>query len=62
MTLIRFALLAMGIAILTLTYLVYQNLIFLNELAQDQLMIMELIIEWFKQNGLEIPKDKSVET
>ena len=62
MTLIRFALFAMGIAILTLTYLVYQNLIFLNELAQDQLMIMELIIEWFKQNGLEIPKDKSVET
>ena len=62
MTLIRFALLAMGIAILTLTYLVYQNLIFLNELAQDQLMIMELIIEWFEQNGLEIPKDKAIET
>ena len=62
MTLIRFALFAMGIAILTLTYLVYQNLMWLNEIAQDQLMIMELIIEWFEQNGLEIPKDKSVET
>jgi hypothetical protein len=61
-TLVRFALVAIAIAILTLTYLVYQNLIFLNELAQDQLMIMELIIEWFEQNGLEIPKDKSVET
>jgi len=62
MTLIRFALLAMGIAILTLTYLVYQNLIFLNELAEDQLMIMELIIEWFEQNGLKVPKDNSIET
>ena len=62
MTLIRFALFAIGIAILTLTYLVYQNLIFLNELAEDQLMIMELIIEWFEMNGLEIPKDKSIET
>ncbi len=62
MTLIRFALVAIAIAILSLTYLVYQNLIFLNELAQDQLMIMELIIEWFEQNGLEVPKDQAVET
>ena len=62
MTLIRFALFACGVSILALTYLVYQNLIFLNELAQDQLMIMELIIEWFEQNGLEIPKDKAIET
>ena len=62
MTLIRFALVAMGIAILSLTYLVYQNLIFLNELATDQLMIMELIIEWFELNGLEIPKEQAIET
>tara|TARA_E500000178_G_scaffold337555_1_gene376865 strand:- start:2624 stop:2812 length:189 start_codon:yes stop_codon:yes gene_type:complete len=60
-TLIRFALVAIAIAILSLTYLVYQNLMFLNELAEDQLMIMELIIEWFELNGLEIPKDKAIE-
>ena len=52
---------AIAIAILSLTYLVYQNLMFLNELAEDQLMIMELIIEWFELNGLEIPKDKAIE-
>ncbi len=62
MTLIRFALVAIAVAILALTYLVYQNLMFLNELAQDQLMIMELIIEWFEQNGLKVPKDQAVET
>ena len=62
MNLIRFALLAIAISILALTYLVYQNLIFLNELAEDQLMIMELIIEWFEQNGLKVPKDNSIET
>ena len=62
MTLIRFALVAIAIAILSLTYLVYQNLMFLNELAEDQLMIMELIIEWFELNDLEIPKDKAIET
>ena len=61
MTLIRFALVAIAISILSLTYLVYQNLIFLNELAQDQLMIMELIIEWFELNCLEITKDKAIE-
>jgi len=62
MILVRIAIFACGVSILALTYLVYQNLIFLNELAQDQLMIMELIIEWFEQNGLEIPKDKAIET
>tara|TARA_E500000318_G_scaffold107136_1_gene116024 strand:- start:3722 stop:3910 length:189 start_codon:yes stop_codon:yes gene_type:complete len=61
-TLVRFALVAMAIAILSLTYLVYQNLIFLNELAEDQLMIMELIIEWFEMNGLQVPKDQAIET
>lgn len=62
MILVRIAIFACGVSILVLTYLVYQNLMWLNEIAQDQLMIMELIIEWFEQNGLEIPKDKSVET
>jgi len=62
MTLVRFALVAMGIAILSLTYLVYQNLMFLNELATDQLMIMDLIIEWFELNGLDIPKEQAIET
>jgi len=62
MILVRIAIFAYGVSILALTYLVYQNLLWLNEIAQDQLMIMELIIEWFEQNGLEIPKDKSVET
>ena len=62
MTLIRIALLACGVSILSLTYLVYQNLMFLNELAQDQLMIMELIIEWFEQNGLSVPKNNPIET
>ena len=52
----------MGIAILSLTYLVYQNLMFLNELATDQLMIMDLIIEWFELNGLDIPKEQAIET
>jgi len=61
-TLVRFALVAIAIAILSLTYLVYQNLIFLNELAQDQLMIMELIIEWFELNGLSVPKSNPIET
>ena len=62
MTLIRFALVAIAVAILSLTYLVYQNLMFLNELAEDQLMIMELIIEWFELNGLQVPKATAVET
>ncbi len=62
MTLIRFALVAIAVAILSLKYLVYQNLMFLNELAEDQLMIMELIIEWFELNGLQVPKDQAVET
>ena len=62
MTLVRFTLVAMGIAILSLTYLVYQNLMFLNELATDQLMIMDLIIEWFELNGLDIPKEQAIET
>jgi len=55
-------LVAIAVAILSLTYLVYQNLMFLNELAEDQLMIMELIIEWFELNGLQVPKDQAVET
>ena len=62
MNLIRFAIFACCIAILGLTYLLYQQQLFLSELAEDQVMILELIIEWLESNGYSIPDDKPIET
>ena len=61
MNLLRLAIFVCGIAIIILSYIVYQQQLAINELYWEWMSIMEHLIEWLEEKGIQIPVTEQTE-
>jgi len=54
--LLKIAIFVCGLAIIVLSYVIYQQQLMINELYADWNEIMELVIQWLQDKGIMIPE------
>ena len=61
MNLLRLAIFVCGIEIIILSNIVYQQQLAINELYWEWMSIMEHLIEWLEEKGIQIPVTEQTE-
>ena len=56
MNLLKIAILVCGLAIIVLSYVIFQQQLMINELYADWNDLMELMIQWLQDKGITIPE------
>ncbi len=56
MNLLKIAILVCGLAIIVLSYVIFQQQVMINNLYADWNEIMELMILWLQDKGITIPE------
>ena len=61
MNLLRLAIFVCGIAIIILSIVIYQQQQMINQLNIEWMSIMEFLIEWLEEKGIQIPVMETTE-
>ena len=61
MNLLRLAIFVCGIAIIILSIVIYQQQQMINELHMEWMSIMEFLMEWLEEKGIQIPVMETTE-
>tara|TARA_B100000900_G_scaffold369169_1_gene346839 strand:+ start:601 stop:786 length:186 start_codon:yes stop_codon:yes gene_type:complete len=56
MNLLKIAILVCGLAIIVLSYVIFQQQLMINDLYADWNDLMELMIQWLQDKGITIPE------
>ena len=56
MNLLKIAILVCGLAIIVLSYVIFQQQLMINDLYADWNNLMELMIQWLQDKGITIPE------